>query len=127
MFIRFVCGDVDAGSRVEAGIFCAAYKLRREGKMPEYELKRLADLLVWFNTHLRSPFEYRLRQGWRGPRAVCWFRSSAHEHLAKAREMAALLEDHDVYIRTIRSEKTGYRLYEDEVQVLAQPFADMRI
>ncbi len=41
--------------------------------------------------------------------------------------MVALLEDNDVYIRTIKSEKIGYRLYEDDAQVLAQPFADMRL
>jgi hypothetical protein len=85
------------------------------------------DLLGWFNIYLRSPFEYQLRKSWRSRRAICWFKSSAHEHLARAHEMVALLEDNDVYIRTIKSEKIGYRLYEDDAQVLAQPFADMRL
>ena len=32
----------------------------------------------------------------------------------------------DVFIRTTKVERTGYVLYEDEAQVLAEPFADMR-
>ncbi|MBA2733875.1 MAG: hypothetical protein H0U54_13395 [Acidobacteria bacterium] len=127
MFIRFVSGDIDAQSHTQAGLFCAAYKLRYERELPEYDLDRLLDLLGWFNTYLRSPFESRLRKGWRRRRAICWFKSSALEHLGRAHEMVALLEDNDVYIRTIKSEKIGYRLYEDDAQVLAQPFADMRL
>ena len=127
MFIRFVSGDIDARSHSQAGLFCAAYKIMDEGELPRYELDWLLDLLVWFGIHLRSPFECRLRKGWRSRRAICWFKSSAHQHLAKAHEMITLLENNDVYIRTVKSEKIGYRLYEDDAQVLAQPFADMRL
>jgi hypothetical protein len=127
MFIRFVSGEIDAISCVETGLFCAAYKLKYEGELPEYELDRLLDLLAWFDINLMSPSEFRLRKDWRRRRAICWFKSSAHEHLAKAREMAALLESNDVYIGAIKSEKIGYTLYEDDAQVFAQPFADMRL
>lgn len=127
MFIRFISGNIDERSKLSAGLFCAAYQLRYDGQLPEYELDRLLDLLGWFNVYLRSPFDFRLRDAWRSPRAICWFKSSAHEYLARAREIVALLEDNGVYIRVIRSEKVGYRLYEDDAQVLAQPFADMRV
>ena len=127
MFIRFVSGEIDARSHTQAGLFCAAFKLIYESELPDYELDRLLDLIEWFNVYLRSPFKSRLRKSWRGPMAICWFKSCAHEHLAKARELAALLENNDVYIRTIKSEKIGYRLYEDDAQVLAQPFADVRV
>ena len=40
--------------------------------------------------------------------------------------MALILERNDVYIRTIKVERTGYVLYEDEAQILAEPFADIR-
>lgn len=127
MFIRFVSGEIDADLHVERGLFSAAFRLRDECDLPEYELDRLLDLLDWFNLNLRSPFEFRLRKFWRSRRAICWFKASAHRHLAKAREMVALLETNGVYIRTIKSENTGYLLYEDEVQVFAQPFADMKL
>jgi hypothetical protein len=124
MFIRFVCGEVDARSYVEAGLFSAAYRLAYEHALPEYEYDQLLDLLRWFSEHLESPSDFRLRQAWRMSRAICWFKDSAHEHLAKAREMVALLENNGIYIRTIKSERPGYVLYEDEAQVFAQPFAD---
>ena len=126
MYLRFVSSEIDETSHVSAGLFCAAFKLLDETVLSDHEYAAMADLMGWFTANLRGPFEYRLRSRWRAPRSICWFRYTAHEHLARARELATILEDRDVFIRTIRSQKTGYVLYEDEVQVLAQPFADMR-
>ena len=126
MFIRFVSSEIDDQSHVSAGLFCAAFKLLDEIVLSDHEYAAVADLMSWFTANLRGPFEYRLRSRWRAPRSICWFRCTAGEHLARARELATILEDRDVFIRTIRCHKAGYVLYEDEVQVLAQPFADMR-
>jgi hypothetical protein len=126
MFIRFVSGQIDEHSHVSAGLFCAAYRLRDETPLPDHEYDRLAELMSWFNRHLEAPFSYRLRSPWRARRSICWFRFSAHEHLARAREVVQILEGHDIFMRTVISHRTGYVLYEDEFQVLAEPFADMR-
>jgi len=126
MFIRFVSSEVNRDSHVCAGLFCAAFKLLDEIVLSDHEYEAVAELMKWFGVNLRGPFEYRLRSRWRAPRSICWFRSTAQEHLARARELAAILEAQDVFIRTIRCHRTGYVLYEDEIQVLAQPFADMR-
>ena len=126
MLMRFVSNEKDEGSHVSAGLFCAAFKLLDEMVMPDYEYAAVADLMGWFAENLRGPFEYRLRSRWRAPRSICWFRCTAHEHLARARELATVLKGRDVFIRTIKCPRAGYVLYEDEVQVLAQPFADMR-
>ena len=40
--------------------------------------------------------------------------------------MAAILERNEVFIRMIKAQRAGYILYEDEAQVFAQPFADIR-
>jgi len=124
--MRFVSGEIDEDSHVSAGLFCAAYKLLDEMMLSDHEYAAIADLMGWFALNLRGPFRYRLRSSWRAPRSICWFRCSAYEHLARARELAMILEERDVLIRTIKYYKTGYVLYEDDVQVLAQPFADMR-
>ena len=126
MFIRLVSSEVNEDSHVSAGLFCAAFKLLDEMVLSDHEYDAVADLMGWFSVNLRGPFEYRLRSRWRAPRSICWFRYTAHEHLARARDLAMILEERDVFIRTIRCHKTGYVLYEDEIQVLAQPFADMR-
>ena len=127
MFIRFVSSEIDEHSHVSAGLFCAAFKLIDEMVLSDHEYAAVADLMAWFRVNLRGPFEYRLRSRWRAPRSICWFRCTAHEHLARARDLATILQDRDVLIRTVKCHKTGYILYEDEVQVLAQPFADMRL
>jgi hypothetical protein len=126
MFMRFVSSEIDQDSYVSAGLFCAAFKLLDEMVLSDYEYAAMADLMDWFDEHLRGPFQYRLRSRWRARRSICWFRCTAHEHLARARELATILEGCDVYVRMIRCRRAGYVLYEDEVQVLAQPFADMR-
>jgi len=124
MFIRFVSGGVDEDSRVRAGLFSAAYDLRENGWLPPYEFEVLIELLNWFDDNLRSPSDY-LPHSFNKP-AVCWFKPSAHQHLARAWEMAAILERNDILIWTIKSATTGYIYYEDDVQVFAVPVRDLR-
>jgi hypothetical protein len=126
MFIRFISGKVDEDSHVAAGLFCAAAELRRSAGLPDYEFEALNELRIWFNVHLESPVEYLPRK-LRYDRAVCWFKSTAYEHLARAWELVGILERNDVFIWTIKSPRTGYVHYEDRVQVFARPYDDVRL
>jgi len=126
MFIRFLSSEIDERSQVAAGLFRAASKLRWTDELPDYEFDALSDLGKWFNIHLESPFDHLPRTG-RYERAICWFKPTAREHLARAWEMSTILERNDVLIWTIRSPKTGYVYYEDEAQVFAEPFDDVRL
>ena len=122
-YLRFAGPSIDWQSHVEVGIFTAAYDLRDGGTLPDYEYERLVALLDWFSEHLRRParFARSMRRPWG---AICWFRPTAREHLSRAHEMAALLRDHDVLIRMIKTRRVGYVVYEDEHQVVAEPYAD---
>ena len=40
--------------------------------------------------------------------------------------MVAILQGLDVDIRVLKIEKPGYRIYEDEFQIVAEPVADNR-
>ena len=126
MFIRFCSGAIDEDSLVRAGLFCAALDLLESNQLPEYESAAIRDLKAWFDEHLPSPFDY-LPLHRRYDRAVCWFKSTAHEHLARAWELVAVLERNDVLIWTIKSPRIGYVHYEDEVQVFARPYEDIRL
>jgi hypothetical protein len=125
MFIRFLSSEIDRRSQVAAGLFCAAAKLRWSDDLPDYEFDALAEVRDWFNIHLESPFDH-LPKTDRYEKAVCWFRSTAREQLARAWELVAILERNDILIWTIRSPRTGYVYYEDEVQVLSEPFYDVK-
>ena len=126
MFIRFCSAAIDPDSLVPAGLFCAALDLLDSGELPEYESDAIRELEEWFDKHLLSPFDYLpLHQSYY--RAVCWFKPTAYEHLARAWELVAVLERNDVLIWTIKSPRIGYVHYEDEVQVFARPYGDIRL
>jgi hypothetical protein len=56
---------------------------------------------------------------------VCWFKSSATEHIAKIYEMMYLLEENGFAVRVFRPRRAGYVVYEDEHQIVAEPFSDL--
>jgi hypothetical protein len=126
MFIRFVSGEIDCDSHVSTGLFRAAYKLLEEVRLPDYEYEALRETMDWFDEHLESPYEYRLQHAWLAERSICWFRSTAREHLQRAWEMAAMLNERGIFVRMIKCRQPGYILYADEVQVLAYPITDVR-
>lgn len=124
MYLRFVTAEIDPASRVEAGVFSAAYDLYYGGRLPEYEKERLRDIFDWFDLYLKEPT--RFYRSWRRPRgAICWFRPTAREHLARAHEMADILEENGVFVWRVKSPKVGYVVYQDEHQVVAEPVADI--
>jgi hypothetical protein len=57
---------------------------------------------------------------------VCWFRPEAAEHLRRIWELIVICENNDVPIYMIKTELPGYVVYEDAVQVVAEPFADIK-
>lgn len=126
MFIRFVSGEIDEDSHVPEGLFCAAYRLLEETWLPDYEYEALREPLVWFTKHLKNPFEYQPEPARLARQSLCWFRPTAREHLHRAWEMIAILEEHEIYVRTLKCHHPGYILYEDKAQVLAYPYADTR-
>jgi len=126
MFIRFHSGDIDEQSHIATGLFCAATELHENARIPDYEFEALTGLLKWFDENMASPFDY-LQCESRYDRAVCWFKSDAHEHLAQAWQLVAILERNDILIWTIKSPRIGFVHYEDEVQVLAQPDRHTRV
>ena len=123
MFVRFVINEIDPSSGRRTGVFYAAYAVRRSGRMPEYDDARLSDALRWFSAHLSTPDRLtRSRRPHREARALCWFKHTAVEHLARAREMQHLLDAYGVTVHMITSRRPGYVVYEDGYQVAAYPF-----
>ena len=125
MFIRFVCGEIDEYSHRAGGLFCAVSQLRETCYMPKYELEALDEIVLWFERNLASPFDY-LRKYPHYDLAVCWFKPTAHECLARAWELVTILERNDILIWTIKSHYAGHVYYEDNFQVFAIPYHDAR-
>ena len=129
MYIRFVTGEVHPDSLSETGVFQMAYRLRDESTLYDYEETLLAELLKWFNENLETPSKftnakpphYRKKS-----KAISWFKEGAAEHVKKLRDIIAILENHGIAVRMITTERPGYVVYEDEHQIVAEPFSDGR-
>lgn len=80
------------------------------------ELNRLE---TWFNENLEKPTSFgrgKLSLG------ICWFKMDASEHISRIWQMVQILERHGIYVKKIKTDKPGYLVYEDEWQVVAEPF-----
>jgi hypothetical protein len=129
MYLRFVVADIDKDSERESGIFQAAYKLRRAGKLFAYEKERWDHISKWFDKNLKIPTRFTAAKPpyyRKKKRAISWFKDSAKEHLSLIREVVVILQHHDVAVRMLKENRVGYIVYEDEHQIVAEPFSDTK-
>lgn len=54
-------------------------------------------------------------------------KDSAVEHISRVRSLVAILEHHGVSVRMLKTGRVGYVVYEDEYQIVAEPFAGQRL
>ena len=128
MYVRFVVEEIDPYSGVERGIVQAMFRLWRSGALSEYEEAWWAEIRAWLNVDLDEPDRLsRSRRPGASECAISWFKASASDHIARARELASLLAQHNIASRMLTTERPGYIVYEDEYQVAAEPFrAELR-
>lgn len=118
-YIRFIIGRKDEGSQVEQGIFQALALALEFGDITGHDADELNQLRAWFGDNLRRPTSFgpdRLRLG------ICWFKTDATEHISRIWEIVQILERNGVFVKKIRTDRPGYLIYEDEWQLVAEPF-----
>ena len=127
-FLRFVLPGQHPDSGARDGVFGAAYQLSQSGTLPEAQQRELDDLLQWFEEHLDTPtrFNKSRSKGWyrRAPKGISWLKPTAKAHLERLRSLVAILEDHGLQVSMIKTRNPGYVVYEDDYQVVAEPFKD---
>jgi hypothetical protein len=127
MYIRFITAEIDPESLRAAGVLGAAYRLRDNGRVPDHEKAKLRELLKWFDTYLEEPSRFTNSKppyNARKKKAISWFKDTATDHIAKLREILAILDSHNIHFEMIKTDRPGYIVYEDEHQVVAEPFSD---
>ena len=91
---------------------------------------RLTELLDWFADHLPEPKRLNRSRSKghdrRATRGISWFRDSATKFISRMRELAGLLEAYGFRVAMIHEDRIGFIVYEDEFQVVAEPFSDTR-
>jgi len=129
MYLRFVLPNRNPDAGVQDGIFQHAYALQRSGYLTGSQDKELLDLLLWMEENLEVPtrFNRTKSKGYyrRRTKGISWLKSSASEHVAKMRRIGSILDEHGFFVTMIKSPKPGYIVYEDDHQVVAEPFKDL--
>ncbi len=117
MFIRFVVGTDGEKHRWLTGIITEAVVLRDKGQLASYQQAGFEDASTWLNAHLPCPpFS---TSDW-GADAVCWFKDTAEPSIRKMWEIVALLREHGIAVRLLRSKNPGKIVYEDEFQIVVR-------
>lgn len=126
-YLRFVVADIHENSGKELGVFHAVLGLREAGKLAEHE-EELHDLTrQWFNDNLEKPTRFTASKPpfYRKPnKAISWFKDNAKDHLAHIRDLVAILQNHGISVRVLKTDRVGYVVYEDEFQIVAEPFTN---
>ena len=126
MYLRFVVPDIDEDSERELGVFHAVRNLREQGSLLPYEEDQHDLIRQWFNENLEKPTRFTASKPpfyRKKSKAISWFKDSAHGHLARVRSLVAILQNHGISVQMLKTDRVGYVTYEDEYQIVAEPFA----
>jgi len=83
------------------------------------------EIYEWFREHLRRPRSFaRSSKPHAKNVALSWFKDTAVEHIDKMHALVQILHAHGVIVDTLRTERAGYVVDEDEFQVVGEPFGD---
>jgi hypothetical protein len=83
--------------------------------------------LEWFDANLKEPSKFTTSKPpyyRKQNRAICWLKDSATQHISQLREIVSILGRHDIHTEMIQTDRPGYVVYEDEFQIVAEPFSD---
>jgi hypothetical protein len=130
MYVRFVLPKKHPDTGVDVGVFNCAYDLQCEGDLTQHERDELDKLLRWFGERLDVParFNRTKSKGYsrRATKGISWFKSTARQHVSKMQRMAVILRNQGYFVNMIKARNPGYIVYEDNFQVVAEPFNDFR-
>jgi hypothetical protein len=125
-YVRFVveARSIDFGRRF--GFAHAARDLREADRVDPVDRERLEELARWFNDNLAAPerFTRKRNASHRNHPCLSWFKDSASEHIRRAREVMEILSRYQVPGEMLVTATPGFVVYEDEFQVVAEPFRE---
>lgn len=118
-YIRFIV-RTDHPSRVRCtGVVASLRILGEEGRLPDYHVEYSKELFERLNDGLPCPpFD---ESNWSAD-CISWFKDSeaAQEWISIFRDLIAILEDSDIEVGTLKTERPGMIVYEDDYQIVAK-------
>lgn len=127
-YIRFVRPNRIEDQSHREGFFCAAYELRYMAGVDAHTSEQLEALLSWFHENLPVPERFN-RTGSKGywhrnAKGLSWYKDEATTAIARSFELVRLLSDNGFPTEILKTDRVGYIVYEDDHQVVAEPFSD---
>jgi hypothetical protein len=123
MYVRFVTDLRDWRSHQKLGVIRAAWYF--QDAIPHHDWAHLKTLFCWLDCNLRVPRRLsRSRKRHAQKKAICWFKDAAERPLGKVRQIAAILQRHEIATNMLTTNRPGYVVYEDDAQIAAIPFRD---
>lgn len=114
--------------RAREGFFQAATELVHESSADAYSIDQIHEIRNWFGQNLSVPDRFSRSDhkgyGYKETKGLSWFKPSAKQHISRAFEMKNILDSNGFKIDVLKEKRIGYVLYEDEYQVVAEPFSD---
>ena len=125
MLLRFIAHDPDREPDRPEGVFAAAYDILHRDASPTYLQNEIRVTLDWFVRELPIPGRFaRGRRPHRTESGLCWFKTDSVDCIRNVRYLVHLVTECGIPVRKIQTVTPGYVIYEDEHQVVAEPFAD---
>lgn len=128
MYLRFIYAKRVDGMTSREGFFQATGELAKNPLTDPLVVAQVDELRRWFADRLELPerFSRSKSKGYyrRDTKGLSWFKTSATEHISKAFELKKILDENGYAIEVIKEDRIGYVVYEDEHQLVAEPFAE---
>ncbi|MGZ2259890.1 hypothetical protein [Roseobacter sp. A03A-229] len=128
MYLRFVYARRVEGLGAREGFFQAAAEVANNPLTDTLVVDQIDELRAWFSDNLQRPERFSRSSSkdrdHKETKGLSWFKPSATDHIAKAFELKGILGSYGWAIDVLKESRIGYVVYEDDVQVVAEPFAE---
>ena len=123
MYVRFAVTQTDEDSGYPMGVFMATNELRDSRDTRPELAEHIRTLRRWFHENLPAPGDSGKDVA---KEAISWFKTDAGECIKRIWTLIHVLQDAGYVVKKITSTRPGKIVYEDEYQVAAIPFRDIR-
>lgn len=122
MYLRFITEFENEWGERETGVFQALGHLIRSDDVFEYDRKRLKKIRAWFNAKLDRPSRFNKHANkHKSNVAISWYKDTSKEHLKNMYNLIPIFENYGLQVDVIKKENPGYKVFEDEYQVVTIP------
>lgn len=124
MFLRFIGTEIDLRTGQPSGLMTLAYELRDSVKINLADAAQLQAHLAWIQQTIPIPTRFaRRRNGYhKEAHGLSWVKADSGEFVRHLHAIADILARCDISVDVVRTARPGYIVYEDDWQVVAEPF-----